>query len=78
MKLLSITLAAAATLGLAGSALAAKPAAAPPKCPACKMALSTKKTSANPTPVKINGKTYYCCAKCDMNKKPGSPAKSGK
>jgi YHS domain-containing protein len=44
-------------------------AAAAPKCPACGMALSSKKTKANPTSVKIKGKTYYCCAKCDMNKK---------
>jgi len=41
----------------------------PVMCPVCKtMALSTKKTKANPTMVKIGGKTYYCCAKCKMPK----------
>ena len=45
---------------------AVKKMAAAPKCPACKMTLSTKKTKANPRMVKINGKTYYCCAKCPM------------
>jgi hypothetical protein len=44
-------------------------AAAAPTCPACKMVLSTKKTKDNPKAVKIKGKTYYCCAKCDMSKK---------
>ena len=38
-------------------------------CPVCHMALSTKKTKDNPTAIKIKGKTYYCCAKCDMHKK---------
>lgn len=46
-----------------------KTKAAAPTCPACKMTLSTKKTKDNPKAVKINGKTYYCCAKCDMDKK---------
>jgi hypothetical protein len=66
---------AAAGVLLAGG-LMAQPAqakekakAAAPTCPACKMTLSTKKTKDNPQAVKINGKTYYCCAKCDMNKK---------
>ena len=45
-------------------------------CPVCHMALSTKKTKDNPTAVKIKGKTYYCCAKCDMHKKAGGGKKS--
>lgn len=49
-------------------AKAAAKAAAAPTCPACKMTLSTKKTKENPTAVKIKGKTYYCCDKCDMGK----------
>jgi YHS domain-containing protein len=45
---------------------AAKPAKAV-KCPVCGMALSTKKTKANPQAVKIKGKTYYCCSACKMD-----------
>lgn len=54
---------------VAQPAQAKKKAAAAPTCPACKMTLSTKKTKENPKEVKINGKTYYCCDKCDMDKK---------
>jgi hypothetical protein len=43
--------------------------AKPMMCPVCKtMPLATKKSKANPQMVKINGKTYYCCAQCDMSK----------
>jgi YHS domain-containing protein len=62
----------ALVIGLTGSAAAKtapKKMAAAPKCPACKMALSAKKTKTNTKAVKINGKTYYCCDKCDMSKK---------
>jgi hypothetical protein len=38
------------------------------------MALSTKKTKANPRMVKIGGKTYYCCAGCDMKTAGGAKA----
>jgi YHS domain-containing protein len=38
------------------------------KCPVCSMKLSTKKTQATPVAMKVNGKTYYCCSKCDMKK----------
>jgi YHS domain-containing protein len=63
----------AMALSLMGPAVAksAKKVAAP-TCPACKMTLSTKKTKANPRMVKIGGKTYYCCAACDMSKKAGT------
>ena len=68
------------TLALAafvcGAALAAPPkkAAKPAAmtCSVCKMPLSAKKTAANPVPVKINGKTYYCCSKCDMKAHKGA------
>jgi YHS domain-containing protein len=42
---------------------AAKPAANP-KCPVCGMELSSKKTAKTPGEIKVNGKTYYCSAKC--------------
>ncbi|MGC8667249.1 MAG: hypothetical protein ACP5VE_03915 [Chthonomonadales bacterium] len=42
-----------------------KPAAAP-KCPVCKMALSPKKDKMHTVAVKVGGKTYYCCAQCNM------------
>lgn len=46
-----------------------KPAAA--TCPACKMALSAKKTAADPVAVQLKkgGKVTYCCAKCKMDPK---------
>ena len=37
-----------------------------PNCPACKMALSTKKDKAHTKAVKIGKKTYYCCSACKM------------
>jgi YHS domain-containing protein len=62
----------ALALNLVGPAVAkekmAKSAGKAMPCPVCKMPLSTKKTKANPTLVKIGGKTYYCCAQCDMSK----------
>jgi YHS domain-containing protein len=70
------TMTSAAAIALAMSLMG--PAVAKPKmaksttkamaCPACKMPLSTKKTAANPRLVKLGGKTYYCCAQCDMSK----------
>jgi YHS domain-containing protein len=59
----------ALVIGLVGPAAAStapKKTAAAPKCPVCKMALSTKKTKTNTKAVKIKGKTYYCCDKCPM------------
>lgn len=46
-----------------------------PVCPACKMTLSTKKDKMHTVAVKIKGKTYYCCAMCNMNAKPKSKKK---
>ena len=62
----------ALALSLSGPVLAKK--AAPKKvvatksvaCPVCHMALTTKKTKTRPQGVMIGGKTYYCCAGCDM------------
>lgn len=39
-----------------------------PVCSVCKMKLSTKKTKMATVPVKIKGKTYYCCAGCGAHK----------
>jgi hypothetical protein len=46
-----------------------KKAAAAPKCPACKMELSTKKDKTHTVATKVKGKTYYCCADCPMGAK---------
>ncbi len=59
---------------LSVSAFAAAPAkpmkaAATLKCPACGMPMPMKKSAAYPAPKVINGKTYYCCAKCPIGKK---------
>lgn len=81
--LFSLATMAGLTLGLVSGSFAAekhaKPAAkshtkshakmAAKKCPACGMALSTKKTKDAPQAVKIGKTTYYCCAACDMTKK---------
>jgi YHS domain-containing protein len=55
-------------MGPAVAKSAKKAVAKTPACPVCKMALSPKKTKANTVAVPVNGKTYYCCAKCDMSK----------
>jgi len=44
-----------------------------PSCPACHMALTTKKDKTHTKSVTIKGKTYYCCAGCPMGAK--KPAK---
>lgn len=38
------------------------------KCPACGMAMPTKKTASMTVPVKIKGTTYYCCSMCPAAK----------
>ncbi|CCW36513.1 hypothetical protein CTKA_01366 [Chthonomonas calidirosea] len=64
-----------ALVALVGTGALAKPPvhhavkkATQPKCPACGMFLASKKTAKMTRAVKIKGKTYYCCAKCDMSK----------
>jgi hypothetical protein len=39
-----------------------------PTCPVCHMQLTTVASASNPKAVTIEGKTYYCCAGCDMSK----------
>jgi len=39
-----------------------------PSCPVCHMQLTTTASAAAPKAVMIEGKTYYCCAGCDMSK----------
>ena len=69
----------ALTLNLMGPAVAKKAAAKPVMCPVCKtMALTTKKTKTNTKMVKVGGKTYYCCAQCDMSKKGSSKGAAAK
>ena len=37
------------------------------KCPACGMKMTTTRTASNTKSVKIKGKTWFCCAGCDMS-----------
>jgi hypothetical protein len=37
-------------------------------CPVCHMQLTTTASASAPKAVVISGKTYYCCAGCDMSK----------
>jgi len=53
-----------AALSLTGAAFAG----GNPHCPKCKMELSSKKTKMDTVAVKMNGKTYYCCAACGAHK----------
>lgn len=50
-----------------------------PKCPKCKMELSSKKDKMHPMAVKIGKKTWYCCAACGAHKPaaPAAPKKKG-
>ncbi|MGO8672333.1 MAG: hypothetical protein ACLQVD_13335 [Capsulimonadaceae bacterium] len=66
-----------ASLAAAGCMLAAMNAGTVPavaakaaimKCPACGMKMSTTKTAMMTVPVKVNGKTYYCCPMCKSGK----------
>jgi hypothetical protein len=38
------------------------------KCAVCGMTMTAKPTASNTKAVTIKGKTYYCCAGCDMSK----------
>lgn len=64
---------ACSVLGVGGLAASAAPkhphgqAGETPKCPVCKMPLTTKKDKMHTVAVKVHGKTYYCCAQCNMN-----------
>jgi len=37
------------------------------QCPVCKMQMTAVRTASNTQEVKIGGKTWYCCANCDMS-----------
>ena len=57
-------------LGFASAAPVAKKTAGV-TCPACKkmgmsMPMTAKKNKVNTRAVKVNGKTMYCCTKCNM------------
>lgn len=71
----------AALMALVSATAVAKPPmhhtakATPPKCPVCGMFLASKKTAKESRMVKIHGKTYYCCTKCDMSKMSHHPMK---
>ena len=38
------------------------------KCPVCGMMMTAKATGSNTKSVTIKGKTYFCCAGCNMSK----------
>ena len=38
------------------------------KCPVCGMMMTAKATGSNTKSVMIKGKTYFCCAGCNMSK----------
>ncbi len=78
MKLFSKIVGVAIAAILASTQLAnakTKPAPQTVKCQQCKMALSTKQTAKASTPVKVNGKTYYCCGGCAMHMQKNKAAK---
>jgi YHS domain-containing protein len=72
--LTSAALAAPQKTGKPTAKAAAKSAV--PKCPHCKMTLTTKKDKTHTAATKVNGKTYYCCAGCDMDKSAKKDAKA--
>lgn len=47
------------------------------KCPNCGMMMSSKKTAAMHTMMKVNGKTWYCCEACGKAKAGGKTAPKG-
>ena len=38
------------------------------KCPSCGMPMPMKKTAMMSVPIKVKGKTYYCCSGCPSGK----------
>jgi hypothetical protein len=57
-----------ALLSVSGFGQVKKKAPATVSCPICKMALSAKKTAANPVAIRLKkgGPVMYCCPKCTM------------
>lgn len=70
MLAMSFVLTALAAPSMAAKSKSAKSVktAASLKCPACGMPMPTHKTATMTVPVKINGKTYYCCSQCPAGK----------
>jgi hypothetical protein len=62
----------------AAPAKSAKTGSATLKCPACGMAMPTTKSASAPTPMKINGKVYYCCNGCPPGQKAAAYSKANK
>lgn len=48
------------------------------KCPVCGMTMTAKATDSNTKAVTIKGKTYYCCAGCNMSKIADKPARGAR
>ena len=71
IKFATLSLMLIAVLPMSGVAAQKKKKAASVTCPVCHMALSTKKTKADPVAMhlKPGGKIYYCCAQCKMSPK---------
>lgn len=57
-----------AILAVIGTIVPFAMAAGNPHCPKCKMELSSKKDKMHTVAVKMNKKTYYCCAACGAHK----------
>jgi len=62
----------------AAPAKPAKPSSATLKCPACGMPMATAKSASAPTPIKIDGKVYYCCSGCPSGQKAVAYSKANK
>ncbi len=58
----------AAAASASGAAEQTVTAADTYECPVCHMKMTTEATAANTRAVTISGKTWYCCAGCDMSK----------
>ena len=48
------------------------------KCAVCGMTMTAKATASNTKKVTIKGKSYYCCAGCDMSKIADKPARGAR
>ena len=48
------------------------------KCSVCGMTMTSKATASNTKKVTIKGKSYYCCAGCDMSKIADKPARGAR
>jgi hypothetical protein len=74
-NVLTLSAASILTLGLmTGSVAATKSHKRAPKCSACGMTLSAKKTKALTKAVKIGSRTYFCCPDCKMEAGNGKKA----